>query len=412
MTIRFTCPTCGSEHWVHEKHVGKEAVCKKCGTKMSIPFAVDEPGASPVLTPYSPPTAGEKRPRYRVMIVEDDEDLSAILRMSLEPSFDAMVANNGLEAWQMALDGEPDIIISDIMMPHMDGYEFIGRLRESEQFKSVPVVFLSALVSEKQIRRGYELGATLYVTKPVDPDVLRRKIETLIETLDVETGPKRLTIEQVRDLVALPSTGEAPPEPTPTKEPVAKEGAPEEKEATTGRDPAERVRILIVEGEPKSAAMLKTALEVRYEAVNAFHGLEAIEFAAKFDPDIFIISGILPKLSGYQLVPLLRKNRIFRTTPIVFLSEESRSRDRRHVEKMGIQRFVVKPFEIEEIAGMVREIVEEPGFEVHRHRVSDANVVATVARNVAVSQDSARAASAMEEQKGHPSLSHGKPRGQ
>src|SRR5436853_3478281 len=126
----------------------------------------------------------------RVLLVEDDPDILNLLQTALEPTFECLKAANGLEAVQMALAGEPDLIVSDIMMPAMDGHELIQRLRKDPVFSNIPVIFLSALGSPDHIRKGYNLGAALYLTKPIDPARFRRNVELFISDHGIQSRMK------------------------------------------------------------------------------------------------------------------------------------------------------------------------------------------------------------------------------
>src|SRR5688572_7144752 len=105
----------------------------------------------------------------RVLILEDDEDIIEPLPSVLEPHYECYTAGNGMEGLQQAAAGQPDLIICDIMMPVMDGWEFMRRLRLQSDFNNIPVIFLSALSKSDHIRDGYSLGAALYFTKPINP---------------------------------------------------------------------------------------------------------------------------------------------------------------------------------------------------------------------------------------------------
>lgn len=370
MTIRFTCDACGAEHHVGDQHAGKQAICKKCGVKLEIP-AVSE-------------SAAAAEPLFRILVVEDDRDLAKLLQLTLEPAYECLFATNGLDGWQTAIVAEPDLIISDIMMPVMDGYEFIKRLRAEPMFKSLPVVLLSALGTKDQVQRGYELGATLYITKPVDPLLVKEKVQQLQESMGITPKVKQRTIEEVEEALTLPAIAPVRAEdgsaavPEAASRPAAKPAArgPRRKVPPA---PRAKVRILVVEDDRAAATAIKSCLDDEHEAVIAYNGLEAIEYAVKFIPDIFVIDGMLPKMSGYQLVPVLKRNRIFAEAPVIFLSEKTRARDKKHVEKLGVKHFLVKPFNLEQLLTIVKTITDNPAFRIHRRRVDHVHVVAAAA---------------------------------
>jgi CheY-like chemotaxis protein len=101
-----------------------------------------------------------------ILIVEDDESIRELLRLHLSSAgYKVDVAEDAISAGYMVLRSAPDLIISDINMPHMDGFEFIAALKADKSVAPIPVIFLTSL--EEGGQRGKELGAVGYLTKPV-----------------------------------------------------------------------------------------------------------------------------------------------------------------------------------------------------------------------------------------------------
>ncbi len=117
-----------------------------------------------------------------VLVVDDMRQIRDILRFSLRrEGYDVVLAGDGMEAIKYATSNKPlDLIILDIMMPKMDGYEVIKRLRASKDMKQIPIIFLTAKAQKKDILKGIEVGANDYVVKPYKFVELQRKIEKLI----------------------------------------------------------------------------------------------------------------------------------------------------------------------------------------------------------------------------------------
>jgi len=110
-----------------------------------------------------------------ILLVEDDEDIRYIIKNILEyHEYDVLLANNGKEALKVLseMENTPDLIISDIMMPNINGYEFFKTVSNDPKYLDIPFVFLSALDSPEDIRLGKLLGADDYLTKPVNEDDL------------------------------------------------------------------------------------------------------------------------------------------------------------------------------------------------------------------------------------------------
>jgi len=117
----------------------------------------------------------------KILIAEDDQDIRELVVLTLQFSgFEVVSAADGAQAVEMAQEEEFDLILMDVRMPRMTGYEACRHLRELEHTKDVPIVFLSAKGQEAEIQKGMEAGATQYILKPFAPDVLARKIKDVL----------------------------------------------------------------------------------------------------------------------------------------------------------------------------------------------------------------------------------------
>ena len=116
-----------------------------------------------------------------VLVVDDDPVIVQLLRVNFElEGFDVVTANNGEEALAAVKKKRPDVVVSDIMMPKMDGLQFVQALRADSRLTGVPVILLSAKAQSADVTRGLELGASDYVTKPFDPlELIDRVTEVL-----------------------------------------------------------------------------------------------------------------------------------------------------------------------------------------------------------------------------------------
>ncbi len=94
--------------------------------------------------------------------------------------FEVMVARNGTEALEIVEKQVPDIVLLDIMMPDVDGYAICKHIKSSKKLKEAKVVFMSAKSKETDIQKGYDLGASLYVTKPFSTRQLLKQVQELI----------------------------------------------------------------------------------------------------------------------------------------------------------------------------------------------------------------------------------------
>lgn len=119
---------------------------------------------------------------HRVLAVDDDPVIQRLLEVNLEmEGYEVRLAADGLEAVDAARDFLPHVILLDVMMPNMDGWEACAMIKEDPALVDTPVVFLSARAQDADIERGTELGAAAYITKPFDPIDLLELIAELIE---------------------------------------------------------------------------------------------------------------------------------------------------------------------------------------------------------------------------------------
>jgi two-component system OmpR family response regulator len=107
----------------------------------------------------------------RILVVDDDPDLLGLLRLHLSTAgYEVRAAEDAIQAGYMVLAEPPDLIITDVGMPHMDGFEFVAALKADSSVPDIPVIFLTS--SDDDYDRGKALGAVGYVTKPVRADRL------------------------------------------------------------------------------------------------------------------------------------------------------------------------------------------------------------------------------------------------
>jgi DNA-binding response OmpR family regulator len=116
----------------------------------------------------------------RVLAVDDDPTILRLLEVNLEmDGHEVHTATDGQEALDRVDEVHPDVVILDVMMPNLDGWQVCERLREDERFADLPVIFLSARAQESDVTRGDDAGADAYVTKPFDPMALVELVERL-----------------------------------------------------------------------------------------------------------------------------------------------------------------------------------------------------------------------------------------
>src|SRR5512135_1253962 len=118
----------------------------------------------------------------KILIAEDERDIRDLVTFSLKfGGFDVVQASNGVEAVERAQAELPDLILMDVRMPKMTGYEACKALKAIPSMRHIPVVFLSAKGQESEIQQGVEAGAEEYILKPFAPDELTKQIKSVLD---------------------------------------------------------------------------------------------------------------------------------------------------------------------------------------------------------------------------------------
>lgn len=121
--------------------------------------------------------------RIKVLIVEDDYDLNNFMCNSLSKDYETISSYNGKDGFEMAINHQPELIISDVMMPEMDGFEMCTHLRNEVKTSHIPIIFLTAKTMQQDQIKGLELGAVDYINKPFNIKALKLKIQNIQKTI-------------------------------------------------------------------------------------------------------------------------------------------------------------------------------------------------------------------------------------
>lgn len=117
----------------------------------------------------------------RVIVVEDDRETREVLATLLtSEGFEVLQAANGLKLISMLHADQPDVIILDVNLSWIDGFELCRSVKSNEEFREIPVVFLSGRTAEEDVRRGFEAGAVAYFRKPVDFEQLAKDLNEIV----------------------------------------------------------------------------------------------------------------------------------------------------------------------------------------------------------------------------------------
>ena len=116
-----------------------------------------------------------------ILVVDDEPNARSLLRLILvRAGFQVLVAQDGYEALKQVKDKVPDVMILDIMMPGIDGFEVCEKLRSNEETATLPIIMLSARADPESVNKGLQVGATKYLTKPVTPELLTQQVNDVL----------------------------------------------------------------------------------------------------------------------------------------------------------------------------------------------------------------------------------------
>ncbi|MFZ9981509.1 MAG: response regulator [Cyclobacteriaceae bacterium] len=139
----------------------------------------------------------------KILVIEDDANIRESLVELLEmKSFELISADNGIDGLRLAQDGLPDLIVCDVMMPGMNGYEVVESIRKDARMRNLPFIFLSAKAMDSDIDYGKKLGANSYLTKPFRAHDLFMVVDKLLNNNSGGSGITGKLLDQVEMVIA------------------------------------------------------------------------------------------------------------------------------------------------------------------------------------------------------------------
>ena len=106
----------------------------------------------------------------RILVVDDEPHIVRLIQVNLErQGYQVETANNGAQALAKIKESRPDLLVSDVMMPEMDGFELLANVRREPSLMDLPVIMLTAKAQDRDVMQGYQTGADMYLTKPFNP---------------------------------------------------------------------------------------------------------------------------------------------------------------------------------------------------------------------------------------------------
>jgi CheY-like chemotaxis protein len=245
----------------------------------------------------------EKNGRVVLLIDDDPSVLDSFSRLLAKDGFTVLCAASGPEGLQAARTQGPDIIVLDIMMPGMDGWDVLGELKSDPRVADIPVVLLSILEEDQ---KGLSLGAVEYLHKPIDE-------------------PRLATV--LRRYLPSGSKG----------------------------------RVLVVEDDPPTReAMMRLLQAVDFQTAAAGDGAEALDLLDAFQPGVIILDLLMPGMDGFQFLVEKQNRDAWRDVPLIVVSaKELSDAERTMLEDGGVERLFKKgSYAMEDLLKEVQRVVK------------------------------------------------------
>ncbi|MGN6156667.1 MAG: PleD family two-component system response regulator [Devosia sp.] len=266
----------------------------------------------------------------RVLIVDDIPTNVRLLEARLTAEyFEVRTASSGRDALAICAEGATDIVLLDVMMPEMDGFEVCRRLKADAMTAHIPVVMITALDQPSDRVKGLQAGADDFLTKPVDDVQLMARVKSLVRL-------KALTDE----LRARAQTGQE----------IAIEDAARAMDAAN----ADEGRILLVDSDPRSAERIRGYLAASHKVDVLVNPAEAAMQVASGQYELAVVSMALGEFDPLRVCSQMRTLEQTRGLPILLIAEDS---DRARVVRgldLGVNDFIMRPVERNELAARVR----------------------------------------------------------
>jgi len=271
----------------------------------------------------------------RILVVDDIPANVKLLEARLSAEyFDVVTAHNGVEALALCERAECDIVLLDVMMPDMDGFEVCRRLKSNPATHHIPVVMVTALDQPADRVRGLEAGADDFLTKPVTDVALVSRVRSL-SRLKMVTDELRMRALTTKEIGIQ----------SPEREAVAETG-------TNGR-------ILIVDDRPSSFDRLVATLVTEHNVDVETDPNEALFHAAEGNYDVLLVSLGLQNFDGLRLCSQVRSLERTRNTPILAVAEpDNNARLVRGLE-IGVNDYLIRPIDKNEMLARVRTQIKK-----------------------------------------------------
>ena len=259
--------------------------------------------------------------RKKIFMVDDTEFSLVRTKQFLKDYYTVYTLDSAVAMFDLLKNVKPDLILLDVNMPKIDGYDAIKALKDDQRYASIPVIFLSAKDDEDSIVKGLSMGAVDYILKPYTPKDLNDRISF---NLYPPTYPDELCVDRDKN-VSKPT-------------------------------------ILAVDDSPSMLRSIHYVLHAKYKV----HTLQKPENLEKnilgLNPDLILLDYNMPVINGMELVKIIRKFPEFIKTPIVFLTSDGSQQHLKEAMDLGVNGYVLKPFNPRKLRDKIAQCLADKTF--------------------------------------------------
>jgi len=256
-------------------------------------------------------TASEITGHRKKIIYVDDVNYSLMtVKTRLQEYYEIFPADSVLKMYEYLAYFKPDLILLDVNMPDIDGYEAIKSLKADERYSEIPVMFLTGNSDRENVVKGLSLGAVDYVIKPFSTS-------KLVESIEGHLNPKK------------------------------------NKDSSKEEDDGSKPSVLVVDDVSSMLRAMQYALQDRYKVYILSKSEDVMDFLRTKKPDLILLDYVMPVLNGFDLIPMIRKLPEHKDTPIVIVTTEGTQEHVNEAMTLGASDFIVKPFKPVELNGKV-----------------------------------------------------------
>ena len=333
---------------------GDKARCLEAGCDGYITKPIDTGSFQDVIETYSRPGSAEdaatlperRHNTVRILIVDDDpKNVKLMCSMMARDGYELTTAGDGSEALARVQENPPDLILLDVMMPRMNGYEVTRHLKAGAETKAIPIILVTALDSPSDRTKGLEAGADEFLTKPVNPAEIEARVQSM------------LNLKRYRDQLMIRSRSEVQ---------ICTDRQVEVSPEKTGRPQ----RILIVEDDIKDLKLLQTHLVSPDYTLDAVHnGSDAIETISRQHCDLVLLDILLPGMDGFEICRQIKQMDHAKDTQVVLITCLSDIENKIKGVELGADDYLVKPIDPRELQARVKVLLKKKSYldRLHTH---------------------------------------------